>query len=167
MYSVNILFWYLPHAGHCVRHWSPNMTRTLLPLSVLRLDDYETVYIELLKFFCIVQAEKRRAERPPGSRDAKVRESFLEEVMPELSMKGWVSALPGRVADTRWCVKEEQRLFLEVRWSCNGETKAILWNREWAVRNDPERWEVITSYAAISRSWRSFRRWAQGQESTI
>lgn len=116
-------------------------------------------------FFCIVQAEKRRAERPPGSRDAKVRESFLEEVVPELSMKGWIRALPGRVAAVGGV--ESKSKDLEVRRSCNRETRTILWNREWAVRNDLERWEVITSYATVSRSWRSFRRWALGQESTI
>lgn len=116
-------------------------------------------------FFCIVHAEKRRAERPPGSRDAKVRESFLEEVVPELSMKGWMRALPGRVWPLLGGVESKSK-DLEVRRSCNRETRTILWNGEWAVRNDLERWEVITLYATVSRSWRSFRPWALGQEST-
>jgi len=98
----------------------------------------------------------QRSEKSPGGGSAWTKYERMSKCF------AWQS-----VADARWCVKEEQRLFLEVRWSCNGDTKAILWNREWAVWNDLERWEVITSYAAVSRSWRSFRRWARGQESTI
>ncbi|KAF3826036.1 hypothetical protein GH733_006150 [Mirounga leonina] len=63
-------------------------------LGDLRLDDYETVYIELLKFFCIVQAEKRRAERPRGSSDAKGKPCIIQRLPFHLQM-----ALCGKPTD--------------------------------------------------------------------
>lgn len=87
-------------------------------------------------FSCIVRAQKKRTEGPPGRRDTKVRESFLEEVVPELSMKGWISALPGGVWPMRGGVLSRSQ-DLEVRWSCNGETKAILRNRKYLVEKWP------------------------------
>lgn len=145
-------FWYLSCAGHCVRHRSPNMTRTLLPLSSLLPDDYDTVYIEWVEFFLLYHAS-REAESWKASREqtCKGQRKFPGggSAWTKYERMSKCSACQS-VADAWWTKA------LEGRWNCSGDSETMLWTRDWAVRNDLERWQVITSYAAVSRSWTSF-----------